>query len=122
MAAKKRILIVEDEKPMSRALVLKLSNSGYEAKPAYDGQEALDILAKEKFDLILLDLVMPRVDGFGVLKGMKEAKNKTPVICSTNLSQENDIKRARDFGVKDYFVKSDTPISKVLEYVEKYIS
>ncbi|MFH1946865.1 MAG: response regulator, partial [Candidatus Magasanikbacteria bacterium] len=118
----KKILIVEDEKPMSRALVLKLNNSGYEAKPAYDGQEALDILTKEKFDLILLDLMMPRVDGFGVLEEMKKRSDNTPVICSTNLSQPSDIDRTKALGVKDYFVKSDTPISEVIERVARVLA
>ncbi len=122
MAEKKKILIVEDEKPMSRALVLKLNNSGYDAKPAYDGQEALDILTKEKFDLILLDLMMPRVDGFGVLEEMKKRGDNTSVICSTNLSQPSDIDRTKAFGVKDYFVKSDTPISEVIERVAKVLA
>ncbi len=122
MAEKKKILIAEDEKPMSRALVLKLGNSGYEAKPAYDGQEALDMLAKEKFDLILLDLMMPRVDGFGVLEEMKKRGDSTPVICSTNLSQPSDIDRTKALGVIDYFVKSDTPISEVVDRVGKALS
>jgi len=119
---KSKILIVEDEKPMARALEIKLSNSGYTAKVAYDGQKALDILALEKFDVILLDLVTPRKDGFDVLKELKERGDKTPVIISSNLSQPEDIKRAKDLGARDYFVKSNTPISVVVEHVKDVLA
>ncbi len=63
----KRILVVEDEKPMSRALELKLTHVGFEVKTASNGEEALEILNKEKFDLIFLDLVMPKMNGFETL-------------------------------------------------------
>jgi len=117
MPEKKRILIVEDEKPMARALEIKMTNSGFEAKVACDGQMALDILATEKFDIILLDLVTPRKNGFDVLEELKNRGNTTPVIISSNLSQAEDIERAKALGARDYFVKSNTPISKVVEHV-----
>lgn len=117
MPEKKRILIVEDEKPMARALEIKMNNSGFEAKVAADGQMALDILATEKFDIILLDLVTPRKNGFEVLEELKTRGNATPVIISSNLSQAEDIERAKALGARDYFVKSNTPISKVVEHV-----
>ncbi|MDO8260433.1 MAG: response regulator [Candidatus Magasanikbacteria bacterium] len=116
-AVKKRVLIVEDERPMARALEIKLNNSGFEAKVASDGQYALDMLAVEKFDIILLDLVTPRKDGFDVLEELKNRGDKTPVIISSNLSQPEDIDRAKKLGARDYFVKSNTPISKVVEHV-----
>lgn len=122
MPTKKKVLIVEDEKPMARALEIKLNNSGYEAKVAYDGQNALDILAVEKFDIILLDLVTPRKDGFDVLEEMKTRGDKTPVIISSNLSQSEDIDRAKALGAKDYFVKSNTPIMKVVEHVRNVLA
>ena len=70
----KKILIVEDEKPMARALKLKLSREGFYADVVFDGQSALDALKKEKFDLVILDLVIPVVDGFEVLEKMKSGK------------------------------------------------
>ena len=72
MPDKKRILIAEDEKSMARALELKLNSAGYDTKVAYDGNQALDVLKTEKYDLVLLDLMMPAVDGFGVLEEMKK--------------------------------------------------
>ena len=117
----KKILIAEDEKPMARALELKLNKSGYEAKAVYDGEQAIAELEANKYDLMLLDLMMPKLDGFGVLGVMKEKKIKVPVIVSTNLSQEGDIEKAKVLGAKDYFVKSDTPITGVIEHIKKVL-
>lgn len=119
MAGKKKILIAEDEKPMAHALEVKLNSSGYEATTVFDGQQAIEALEAETYHLVLLDLMMPKKDGFAVLEEMKEKKIKTPVIVSTNLSQESDIDKAKNLGAKDYFVKSDTPITGVVEYVKK---
>ena len=76
MAGKKKILIAEDEKPMAHALEMKLNNSGYEAKAVYDGIQAMEELTNNKYDLMLLDLMMPKMDGFGVLEAMKEKMEK----------------------------------------------
>lgn len=114
---KLRILVVEDEKPLARALELKFEHSGFDAVAVFDGQEALDILKKEKFDLILLDLMLPKVDGFGVMQALHERKLKTPVIVTTNLSQEEDAKKVKALGAAYYLVKSDTPINKIVDHV-----
>jgi len=114
----KRILIVEDEKPLARALELKLLNSGFRPRIAVDGQEALDYLKKEKFDLILLDLVMPNISGFDVLEKMSAEKNKTPVIVTSNLGQEEDLKKVEKFGIKKYFIKSDVSIVDIINYIK----
>ncbi|MCA9387818.1 MAG: response regulator [Candidatus Andersenbacteria bacterium] len=116
---KQRILIVEDEKPMARALELKFSDSGFEAKAVHDGQQALDALDSEAFDVILLDLIMPVMDGFAVLEQLQQKGNTVPVLVSTNLSQPEDAERAKALGASDYFVKSDTPIAEVVRHVEQ---
>lgn len=117
-----KVLVVEDEKPMANALELKLNKSGFEAKAAYDGHQALVMLNDQKFDLILLDLMMPNVDGFAVLEEMKKKNITIPVIVSTNLSQASDIERAKSLGATDYFVKSDTPINGVIDHVKKALN
>lgn len=117
----KRILIVEDERAMAKALELKLSRSGYEAKAVFNGREALEALRSDGYALVLLDLVMPQMDGFAVLNQMKAEGIKTPVIVASNLSQEEDIKKAKSLGVKDYFVKSNTPISDVVKHINKVL-
>lgn len=122
MAASARsILVAEDEKPMARALELKLSRAGFKIKVAYDGKEALEVLAKEKFDLVLLDLILPLVDGFGVLTEMKNRNDKTKVIVSSNLGQAEDINRAKLLGAVDYFIKSDTPLAEIVTKVESFL-
>ena len=64
----KKILIIEDEKPMARALELKLAHAGFEVKAVFNGEEGVELLQKETYALILLDLVMPKIDGFKVLE------------------------------------------------------
>jgi DNA-binding response OmpR family regulator len=120
MATKKKILIVEDEKPMARALELKLTNAGYEVTTASDGKCGLDCLGKEDVDLILLDLIMPNLDGFGVLEALKAQGNKTPVIVLSNLSQEEDEARATALGAKGFFIKSNTPIADIVAQVKGF--
>ena len=110
----KKILIGEDEKPMAHALELKFNSSGFEAKAVNDGEAVLAELKNAKYDLVLLDLMMPKKDGFAVLSELKAAGNKVPVVVSSNLNQQEDFKRAQEFGAVDYFVKSDTPINEVI--------
>ncbi len=119
---KKKILIAEDERPMARALELKFNNSGFEAKAVYDGEEAVVELIKGKYDLLLLDIMMPKKDGFGVLEDIKNKKINVKVIVSSNLSQSEDLDKAKKMGAIGYFVKSDTPISQVVEQVKQALS
>lgn len=121
-AGQKRVLIIEDEKPMARALELKLSHAGFVVQAVNDGQSGLDLLEKEHFDLVLLDLVMPKLDGFGVLEGMKKKNIKTHIIVQSNLSQEEDEKRVRDLGADEFFIKADTPIANIAALVTKLLS
>lgn len=120
--AKRKILIAEDEKPMARALELKLNNSGYDAKAVFNGQEALDELSANKYDVVLLDLVMPILDGFTVLQKLREMeKELPPVIVLSNLGQEEDISRAKKLGAIDYFVKSNIALSEVVNHLDSVL-
>lgn len=116
---KKKILIAEDERPMARALELKFKNSGFEAKAAYDGEEVVSELVNNQYDLLLLDIMMPKKDGFGVLEEINKRKIDIKVIVSSNLSQIENFDRAKSMGAIGYFVKSDTPINEVVEQVKK---
>ena len=118
----KKILIAEDERPMAQALEIKFKAAGFDAVAVFDGEEALQSLAKDKYDLLLLDLMMPKKDGFSVLEELKRQGNPIPVIVSTNLSQAEERNKAMALGAKDYFVKSDTPINDVIEHVKKLLS
>ena len=116
----KRILIIEDEKPMARALELKISHAGFEAHSVSNGEEGLALLEKEKFDRVLLDLIMPKLNGFGVLEEMKKRGIKTPAMVQTNLAQEEDEKRAKALGAKEFFIKSNTPIAEIVEQIKNF--
>lgn len=117
----KKILIVEDERPLNQAMSLELKNAGYEVEAAFDGQEALDFIGTKKYDLILLDLLMPKMNGLDVLMEMKKRNITFPVIVSSNLSDESGIQKAKELGVKDYFIKSDVSLSDIVEAVKKAI-
>jgi len=114
MAGLKKVLVVEDEEAIAKPLAMKLGFAGFEVKNAYDGRQALDILAAEKFDVILLDLLMPNVDGFEVLKQLQASHNATPVIVATNLNQPADVSRVFELGCSNYYVKADTSLDQIV--------
>ncbi|MBL8030238.1 MAG: response regulator [Candidatus Doudnabacteria bacterium] len=117
----KKILVAEDEKPLAKALSLKLTKMGFLVSSVFNGAEALKTLQKEKFDFILLDLIMPEKDGFKVLTELQAKKNTTPVAVLSNLGQEEDTKRAKSLGAVAYFVKSDTPIQDIVNFVQQQL-
>lgn len=117
----KKILIIEDEKPLARALELKLTHEGFKVETLPNGEGAISLLEKEKFSLVICDLVMPKVDGFQILQQIKENNIKTIVIILTNLSQSEDEKRVRALGASEFFIKSDTPLSKIVTYIKENI-
>ncbi len=117
MKSAKKILIIEDEKTLARALELKLTSIGFNVRVVFNGANGIKLLEKEAFSLILLDLIMPKIDGFMVLENLKIMKIKTPVIILSNLSQEDTIKRTKSFGVKDFFIKSNTHLAMIAERV-----
>jgi DNA-binding response OmpR family regulator len=114
----KKILIIEDEKPLSHALSLKFEHEGFLVTATGSGEEAKGFLANEKYDLVLTDLIIPGIDGFSILEFIKEKKMKTPVIVMTNLNQEEDKKKVFDLGAVDYFVKSNISISEIVTKVK----
>lgn len=119
---KKRILIIEDEKPMAHALELKLQHEGFEVESALNGEEGIKLLETSNFDLILCDLMMPKLDGFGVMATMKQYHITTPIIVLSNLSQEDDEKKALHLGAREFFIKSNTPIADIVERVKAVFS
>jgi len=114
----KHILIVEDERPLAHALELKMTHEGYDTHVASTGEEGLKEAATGKYDLILLDLILPGMDGFTILKELKNKKAKTVVLVLSNLGQDEDRKRALDYGVKDYLVKSNVPLADIVKVVK----
>jgi DNA-binding response OmpR family regulator len=118
---KKRLLLAEDERAIAKALTLKLNLSGFEVEAVSNGEDALSAIKDKKFDLLLLDIMMPKMDGFTVMEEMKKMKNKTPVIILSNLSQEEDAKRAKELGAVDFFIKSNTPLTEIINQINKFL-
>ncbi|MDD3896860.1 MAG: response regulator [Candidatus Peribacteraceae bacterium] len=117
----KRVLIIEDERPLAHALELKLMSSGYETVIASTGAEGIKEAQAQPYNLILLDLIIPGIDGFGVLRELKSKKVTTPVIVLSNLGQAEDQERAKELGVREYFVKSNTPLAVIVETIRKFL-
>lgn len=115
------ILIIEDEKPLAHALELKLGHEGFVPTVALSGAKGLQVALAGKHDLILLDLIMPEVDGFTILQEMTTKNVKTPVIVLSNLGQDEDRKKAEGFGVIGYFVKANTPIADIVKKVKSVL-
>ena len=118
-----KILIVEDEEFLVRALKDNLESEGYSVDTAVDGGEALERIKKSKPNIILLDLLMPKKDGFYVLAEVKKNPEwkLIPIIVLSNLGGDENIKKALEMGADDYFVKSQHPIEEVVEKVKGYL-
>ena len=117
---RKKILLAEDDKFIARAYQDGLSRAGFEVVLAVNGQEAIDKVKSEKTDLVLLDLIMPKKNGFEVLEEIKADKTlKMPVIILSNLSQDSDIEKAKELGAAGYIVKSNFSMKEVIEKIEK---
>ena len=97
------ILIVEDEKPISNLIRLSLKKAGYDCTCAYDGAEAADILEERRFDLILLDVMLPEIDGFSLMEYIRPME--IPVIFLTAKNAVNDRVKGLELGAEDYLVK-----------------
>jgi DNA-binding response OmpR family regulator len=100
-----RLLIAEDEKSLSRAVCAILKKNNYSVDAVYNGADALDYLETENYDGVILDVMMPKTDGFTVLKRMREAGNKTPVLMLTARSEIDDKVFGLDSGANDYLTK-----------------
>lgn len=120
----KKIVVVEDDAFLLKVYKSKFKASDYEVTFANDGEEGLAMVKQVKPDLVLLDLIMPRMDGFEVLQGIREDASikDTKVIVLTNLSQAEDKKKCEELGALEYIVKSDIPIGEVIKKVEGYVN
>ncbi len=108
---------------MAELYATKLSLEGYEVFLATDGKKALKLLEEKRQDLVLLDIILPKVDGFEVLKFIRESPKlkQTPVILLTNLSQKDEVKRGLDLGADDYLIKAHFMPSEVIKKVKNAI-
>ncbi len=100
-----RILIAEDEKDMNNIIAKKLRSEGYSTDSCFDGEEALDFIRFTEYDAIILDVMMPKLDGFSVLKELRAGNIDTPVIFLTARDSISDRVQGLDLGANDYLIK-----------------
>ena len=123
MADIKNIFIVEDDRFLSSLMKARLEKEGFVVTQLFDGEEAVEQLKTSKPDLILLDLIMPKVSGFEVLEqiSIDPQTNTIPIIVLTNLAQGNDVDKAKQYGAKEYFVKVRTSVNDIVERVRNLV-
>ena len=119
MEEKQRVLLIEDEELIAKAYKEGLERGGIEVIIALDGVIGLEELRKNKYDLVLLDLIMPRKDGFTVLEEMKQDEDlkEMPVMILTVSGADTSMIRAKKLGAIDYLVKTDYSMKEVVERV-----
>lgn len=117
------ILIVEDDIFLADLYRSKFELEGFDVYLAYDGEKGVEAAKKKTPDVILLDLILPKMNGFLVLENLKKDKNlkKTPVILLTNLSQKADVEKGIKMGADDYLIKAHFMPSEVVEKIKKLV-
>ena len=119
----KKILVIEDDKFLRELISQKLLQEGYEVAEAVDGEKGLQALEKEKPDLVLLDLILPGIDGFEVLakmKGNSETAN-IPIVILSNLGQKDDIEKGLKMGAVDYLIKAHFTPAEIIEKIREVL-
>ncbi len=121
---KVKVLIVEDEESLAQMYAAKFKREGFTVAVAPDGVGGLEMVSREKPNIILLDIILPQKDGFMVLKELKEnSKTKDiPVIMLTNLGQDEDISRGKKLGADDYLVKASLTPTQLVDKVKDFLN
>ena len=117
----KTLLIAEDDAFLTKVYRKNLEQEGLQILTAADGQEAIDIIDAKQPDLLILDLLLPKVKGVGVLEHVRAKGYTFPVIILSNVNQEADRKECESLGIAHYFVKGDTSIQKVKDKVHEIL-
>jgi len=117
----RRILLAEDDRFLRKAAETTLKRNGFEVSTAIDGEDALRSIREEAPDLILLDLIMPKVQGFEVLRSVKAdpATAGIPVIILSNLGQDRDVERALEYGAAAYLIKANLSLDDLVKQVRR---
>lgn len=119
-----KILFIEDEEALQKSLSKMLELEGFEVYGAYDGQTGLEIAQKEKPDIILLDLILPKIDGFEILKRLKtnpETKD-IAVIILTNLEQVQNVEKLIEYGPINYLVKANYTLEEITQKIKEALN
>lgn len=122
--AKAKILLIEDDMTLAKMYERKFISDGYEVSVAYDGEEGLKKVIAEKPDMLLLDIMLPKLDGLALFKKMRSIPEtfNTPVILLTNFGQEDAVFECFKLGAVDYLVKADVTPQQVVQKVEGFLA
>lgn len=120
-----RIILIEDDATLATVLMQKLEHEGFDVQHASDGRAGIDLVRKDPPDMVLLDIMMPLMDGFQVLEELRKDTDQrvvnVPVIIVSNSGQPVEIDRALQFGIKDYFVKASFDPDQVLAKIRRHL-
>lgn len=121
---KTKIVVVEDDEALAKVLYTELSDAGFDTSQAFDGESGLELVKSKHPDLVLLDLVLPKKQGFEVLEELKKSPDTKaiPVIILTVLDEADDIKKGLKLGADDYIAKSEHPIGEIIEKVKSFFA
>ncbi|MDO5561171.1 MAG: response regulator [bacterium] len=126
MAKGKKILLVEDETELRELYEMLLKDAGYDVTSKADGKSGLEALEEGGFDLVLLDIMLPFIDGLEILERLSDSKDaKQPtktIVLLTNLAQDQTIAKALEFGVRGYMIKSDYNPEQLLQSVQDFLA
>lgn len=120
----KKILIAEDEKDIRELIKRKLEQEGFLVLEAETGKETLEIVNKQNPEVVLLDIIMPEIDGFEILKQIKsnpKTKNIKTIILS-NLGQDSDIQKGKELGAEDYIIKANFTLDEIVKKINNLLS
>lgn len=120
----KTILIVEDESLLGNLLKQRLEHEGFNVVWCKDGEEAIASLRSKKPDLILLDIILPKISGFELLETMQADPQieRAPVIITSNLGQDSDVARGQSLGAIEYFIKAKVSIEELVDHVKTIVN
>jgi len=123
MADKKSILLVEDEPLLANLLKQRLEKEGISVFLGRDGEEALNILKENKPDLILLDIILPKISGFELMEVLQKDPQfqKAPIVIISNLGQESDVERGQSLGAIGYFIKAKVSIEDLVSKIKAFL-
>ena len=122
---KKTILLVEDDQLIRELYVRVMRNAGYDVTPAEDGEKAYQLLTENSYNLILLDIMLPKMSGVDILQKMKDSNNpnlKNKIVMLTNLDQDLTIANSIALGASGYVIKSNIVVDKLLEEIKGWLA
>ena len=120
--AKIKIVLVEDDEILSKVIYEELKDEGFNVLQAFDGEDGLKLVRSKKPDLVLLDIILPKKNGFEVLEELKKSPDTKdiPVIVLTMIGKDEDIKRGLQLGANDYIVKSQHAVAEIVEKIKDF--